>query len=373
MDSYEKYQEEITKNRNVISDLMNKVTTVDNILIVGNKISYDILKGLNDTQLELLKPKTNHSMFNSRINRVVNHGTAINLPVFVLSYKDVVSVKALSENTGKIYLANSKVEAEDHSIAFPLNPGEGVELKIADLGSVWIDADVSGEGVTWISEKIRTNSSTFGISQAIPGTTNNVTNSIIKNQVLLKEWTEVAADINNLSSILDLTNVKYVGLEIYHGRDIETAFVGFGTQYRVLVSPTLDGNDWVSQSSVVCDITVANKAVSSAATLIGATVIPCGATTPPAVGDTVFMKDADITKSEMGMVILRDASGANSFTLLHGLKYPHATAQNYYSMGQKIPVLINAKGYMRAQVVCNNFYGTTNRAIVWSCKVVSQI
>ena len=59
-------------------------------------------------------------------------------------------VKALSGNTGAIYIGN---DAEDVSSADGLELLNGEALIfdfIGNLANVWIDAAVSGEGVAWI-------------------------------------------------------------------------------------------------------------------------------------------------------------------------------------------------------------------------------
>ena len=84
---------------------------------------------------------------------VTTAGTAEQLPPVEIPYGKTVAIKALSSNTDTVYIGNSKLEAEDHSMGFPFEGGEAVELHIDNLHQLWVDADVSGEGISWIVEK----------------------------------------------------------------------------------------------------------------------------------------------------------------------------------------------------------------------------
>lgn len=58
-----------------------------------------------------------------------------------------VTVKALSTNTGVIYVGNSSVSSSD---GLQLAAGDSVNLDIDNLGTVYIDSSVNGEGVTFL-------------------------------------------------------------------------------------------------------------------------------------------------------------------------------------------------------------------------------
>ena len=58
-----------------------------------------------------------------------------------------VTVKALSTNTGTIYVGNSAVASTN---GFQLAKSDSVSLDILDLSTVWIDSSVNGEGVTYL-------------------------------------------------------------------------------------------------------------------------------------------------------------------------------------------------------------------------------
>lgn len=58
-----------------------------------------------------------------------------------------VSVNALSTNTGVIYVGDADVSSE---IGYQLAASEAITIATPDINDVWIDAQVDGEGVTWL-------------------------------------------------------------------------------------------------------------------------------------------------------------------------------------------------------------------------------
>jgi hypothetical protein len=58
-----------------------------------------------------------------------------------------VTVKALAANTGTIYVGGTTVASTN---GFQLAASQSVSLDITDLSTIWLDASVSGEGVTYI-------------------------------------------------------------------------------------------------------------------------------------------------------------------------------------------------------------------------------
>jgi hypothetical protein len=59
-----------------------------------------------------------------------------------------VTIKALSDNTGNIYVGDSSV---DDTNGYVLASGEVLPLPIANLSTVYIDADNDGEGVSFVA------------------------------------------------------------------------------------------------------------------------------------------------------------------------------------------------------------------------------
>jgi hypothetical protein len=64
-----------------------------------------------------------------------------------------VVIRPLNTNTGLIYLGNSKLNAEAAAAArIELDFGESASFYITNLNLLWIDAEVTGEGVWYAVE-----------------------------------------------------------------------------------------------------------------------------------------------------------------------------------------------------------------------------
>jgi hypothetical protein len=59
-----------------------------------------------------------------------------------------VTIKAEADNTGIIYVGDSTVQSSD---GFELAAGEQVFIEIANLSTVWIDASVGTDGVSYVA------------------------------------------------------------------------------------------------------------------------------------------------------------------------------------------------------------------------------
>lgn len=59
-----------------------------------------------------------------------------------------ITIKADGGNGGNIYVGDSSVTSSN---GFVLSSGESVSLAIDDVSTVFIDADNSGEGVSWVA------------------------------------------------------------------------------------------------------------------------------------------------------------------------------------------------------------------------------
>jgi len=59
-----------------------------------------------------------------------------------------VTIQALRSNTGNIYVGDSSVDSTN---GFVLSPGASVATEIDDLATIYIDADINGEGVCYIA------------------------------------------------------------------------------------------------------------------------------------------------------------------------------------------------------------------------------
>jgi hypothetical protein len=240
-------------------------------------------------------------------------------------------------------------------------------------GANWIemqdlDAVVLGAGTAFIGR--------VGIDQTTPGTTNAVavmSTTVTKTvQMPLLAYTAIAANAQQESSELALTNIKKVTLFIEHARDSANAFVGAGTEYRILGSSKAAGsNGWFPVFSIVADIAAATGIATDAEEAVASTRIECGAVVP-VKGDYVFFKNGTLANSEMSKVVAVDATGAAEyFDILHGLTNIQA-AGSYYNKGEKYTITLNVEGLIRMKVVVNNNNGTTNQAIVSKVEAIIQ-
>ena len=68
--------------------------------------------------------------------------------------KGSVYIKALSTNTGIVYVGNDGADAVSSTSGYPLSAGDQIVLEeIENLNQLWVDASVSGEKVAWLLGK----------------------------------------------------------------------------------------------------------------------------------------------------------------------------------------------------------------------------
>ena len=79
-------------------------------------------------------------------------GVAEVMPTQVIPDGYSVVIKALKSNTATVHLSDSKANAEDDTKAYPLEPNEFVSVKLSNVNKIWLDANVNGEGVSYIVE-----------------------------------------------------------------------------------------------------------------------------------------------------------------------------------------------------------------------------
>jgi hypothetical protein len=80
-------------------------------------------------------------------------GIAVQLPGYKIPWDKEFVIKAISANLGTIYVGNTKMEAENVQLGYPLIGGEAVGLKIENSEQLWISATIANEGVHWIVEQ----------------------------------------------------------------------------------------------------------------------------------------------------------------------------------------------------------------------------
>lgn len=60
-------------------------------------------------------------------------------------------IRALSTNTGKMYIGNNGSGAVSSSLGYELSAGDQIYIGIRNLNEIWIDASVNGEKVCWLA------------------------------------------------------------------------------------------------------------------------------------------------------------------------------------------------------------------------------
>lgn len=184
----------------------------------------------------------------------------------------------------------------------------------------------------------------------------------------LKAITAVAADVQSISSELDLTQVDRVSIKIDHAKDNASASVGQGTEYVIQVSAKATGNDtWRTLQIFTMATTVPTAMIADNAEV--GPVIECGVVTP-VVGDILFFKLATLANSEWANVIAR--SDGISVTLENTLANAIAAGGTYYTQGSHMVAQLDVQAEVRLRVVCNNTKGSTNRACVWRASAITQ-
>jgi hypothetical protein len=86
-------------------------------------------------------------MIISGITKIVTPGTPIVLGT--TNINNPLAIKALWANTGLVYLGDSTLASGSNG--FQLDAGEVIVFEyVGDLESIYLDADVSNEGASWI-------------------------------------------------------------------------------------------------------------------------------------------------------------------------------------------------------------------------------
>ena len=163
MTEYEEYLKKVNSRVSALEKLitsqkpegLDSLTSIDDRIDTTNQLQLEVVKLLSEIKIILKFPaeKENPSEIVSQKKVVSTAGTAEQLPYVEIELDKAVVIKALGANTGTIYIGNSKPEAEDTNIAFPLLAGEAVEYKIKELSKLWVNASVSGEGLAWTVER----------------------------------------------------------------------------------------------------------------------------------------------------------------------------------------------------------------------------
>jgi hypothetical protein len=83
---------------------------------------------------------------------VTGPGVAVQGPDQAIPHGFALTVKAHPDNGGRIWIGNAELNAENHAVAYPLEPNESVDLRVDNISRLWFDADVSGDDVIFLVE-----------------------------------------------------------------------------------------------------------------------------------------------------------------------------------------------------------------------------
>lgn len=101
---------------------------------------------LNLTAATVISVNLNpYSILGNGVQTVVTAGTSVQLASS--NAIKTITIRSFASNTGLIYVGTVSVTSAN---GFQLSPQETVSLDIANISSIWIDAAVSGEGVSYV-------------------------------------------------------------------------------------------------------------------------------------------------------------------------------------------------------------------------------
>lgn len=89
---------------------------------------------------------TGSSALKGALKLVTTAGTRVQLPTYACREVTIIAKKA---NTGVIYVGGIDVSSTVYGC--PLDPKESVTLSVSNTNLVYIDASVSGEGVSYMA------------------------------------------------------------------------------------------------------------------------------------------------------------------------------------------------------------------------------
>lgn len=85
-----------------------------------------------------------NNVLKAEVQRVPTAGKRVQLPNFPCHS---VLIIALKSNTGSIYVGSDNVSSS--TFGAELSANESVELELSNTNLIWIDASVSGEGISY--------------------------------------------------------------------------------------------------------------------------------------------------------------------------------------------------------------------------------
>ena len=101
-------------------------------------------------RVQLSNPET----MSSHEKNVAVAGTAEQLPSVTVPYDMEAIIKAKITNSSDVYIGKTRADAQDHSVGYPLAPGEFISYRIKNLNVLYVDVLVNGEGIVWTVEQL---------------------------------------------------------------------------------------------------------------------------------------------------------------------------------------------------------------------------
>lgn len=165
------YEEYLRRNLNLVERFRQAFSGTDERLDYTNMLLTLILTQLGGISPVVVIPGTptptptptlpsistlaNRSSFITGQKTVTNAGTAEQITTSDIFIPDgfAVTIIAKPGNSGYIYLGSSKSDAEGASQFNGLDAGLAVSLRIKNLKEVWVDAQTSGDGISWLMER----------------------------------------------------------------------------------------------------------------------------------------------------------------------------------------------------------------------------
>lgn len=105
-----------------------------------------------DTQRRVERALGNRAELTTGQDTVATAGTAVALNGGTsepIPDGAVLAVRANGDNSTPVYVGDDTV---DTSSGFKLTAGDGLNIRISDVTSVYVDAETSGDGVSWAVE-----------------------------------------------------------------------------------------------------------------------------------------------------------------------------------------------------------------------------
>lgn len=150
-----KYLKEAKSSLAHLEKRIIKIVKPNEQAVMANRLLIKVIETLEEVKALQLFPliKENVPFVATRKHLVDTAGQAKQFPKLHIPPEMSVLIKALVTNAAMVYVANSKAEAEDHTLAYMMDSGDVVEYEISELEQLWLDAEVANDGVTWTVEQ----------------------------------------------------------------------------------------------------------------------------------------------------------------------------------------------------------------------------